>query len=275
VEHDAGVADFKPLFQDFSGTCAVPCGFGNYWACAGHIGYPTARSRTVTWTDWVYDVATQAAVPDAGVSICTNCPCPTASFPVLAQGATDADGFFTLQFSQTLSPNGQAQTVCAQTTAAGYMTTFLYAGFPFSEPGSSVKDSLEPGVSLGLVLFTAANAQQDITSLGGTYDPMRGMIAAGIFDCLINPANGVRVTINSSSNDPLVLPVVAIDGGAGAGPTTLSGGLNTDGHAVFLNVPPGSYVVTATPPGMDRPIDQITVNVAARTLTQVGVFPAP
>jgi len=269
---DAGLTAFRPLFQDFSGTCSTACGFGSYWACVGHIGYPVA-SKMVTWTDWVYDVATQMPVADASVSICNNCPCPTPSFPVLAQGQTDPNGFFTLQFPLTLAPSGQAQSLCVQTSAAGYMTTFFYPGFPFSEPSSSIKDSLEPNVSLGLVLFTAANEEQDLVGLGGTYDPSRGMLAAGVFDCLINAADGVTVSV--ASNDPLIVPVGAIDGGADAGPTALSGGLPGTGHAVFLNVAPGSYVVTARPPGFDKPIDSVTVNVAAGTLTQVGVFPAP
>jgi hypothetical protein len=271
--HDAGVAAFAPLFKDFSGTCAQPCGFGHYWACAGRIGYPTSKSPTASWTNWVYDEGTQAGVPGANVSICSNCPCPTASFPLLAQGQTGADGFFSLQIPQVLSPNGQSQPLCVETTASGYATTFLYTGFPFSEPTSSIKDSLGPYVSLGLVLFAASNVQQDTTALGGTYDPMRGTIAAGIFDCLTNPADGVYVSIDKS--DPLIVLAAPVDAGADAGLTTLSGGFNTDGHAVFFNVAPGSYTLTATPKGLSQPIDQITVNVASGTVTQVGVFPAP
>lgn len=271
--HDAGAAEFKPLFQDFSGTCAGPCGFGNYWACVGRVGFPAAKSPSVTWTNWVYDVGNQAPIADAAVSICGDCPCPAANSPLLGQGQTGADGFFTVQAQQVRNPNGQAQPFCVQTNASGYLTSFLYPGLPFSEPSSSIKDSLEPYVSLGIVLFPESNIKQDVTALGGSYDPMRGTIAAGIFDCLANPADGVFVTLDS--NDPKVVLAVPVDAGSGAGLTTRSGGLNTVGHAVFFNVAPGSYALSARPPGFTRPIDQIMVNVAASTVTQVGVFPAP
>jgi hypothetical protein len=271
--HDAGAAEYKTLFQDFSGTCAGPCGFGNYWACAGHVGFPAAKSSSVTWTNWVYDVGNQAAVADAAVSICGSCPCPAGNSPLLGQGQTGADGFFTVQVQQVLDPNGQAQPFCVETNASGYLTSFLYTGLPFSEPSSSIMDSLAPYVSLGIVLFSPANVQVDTDGLGGTYDPKRGMIAAGIFDCLANPADGVYVTINS--NDPQVILAVPVDAGPGAGLTTRSGGLNTVGHAVFFNVAPGSYLLSATPPGFGRAIDQVTVTVAASTVTQIGVFPSP
>jgi hypothetical protein len=272
AQNEAGAADFKPLFGDFSGACAGPCRFGNYWACAGHVGNPTAQSTTFTWTDWVYDVANQMPITGATISICTNCPCGTASFPLLAQTQTASDGFFTIQVPQALLPNGQPQPFCVQTTATGYMPNFFYPGTPFSEPSSSIRESLGPPVSLGLVLFTASNVLQDAKALGGTFDPTRGVIAAGIFDCLANPANGVYVSIDS--NDPQVVlgaPVAVPD----AGLTTLSGGFNTVGHAVFFNVQAGSYVLTTRPPGFSQPIDQITVNVAPGTVTQVGVFPSP
>jgi hypothetical protein len=273
VSHEAGVSEYKPVFQDFSGTCLDPCGFGSYWACAGRVGYPVAQSDTLTWTSWVYDASNQAPVAGASLSFCNNCPCPTANFPLLAQAQTGPDGFFTVQIPLTRSSNGQSQFFCAEISANGYLRTFFFPGIPFSNRTDSINDSLGPKVTLGQILFGPSNVQQDVSALGGSYDPGRGMIAAGIFDCLGNPANGVTVSIDST--DPLVVLAAPVDGGAGAGLTTRSGGFNTNGHAVFFNVSPGTYVLTATPPGLSKPVDQLTVNVAAGTVTQLGLFPAP
>jgi hypothetical protein len=282
LDHDAGFAQFKTLFQDFSGVCAPKCGFGSYWACAGHVaGYPVPKAGLthLNWTNWLYDVGNQAPVVGATVTACANCPCPTPTFPMLGHAQTGPDGFFTLNIQLTRASNGQAQLFCIETNAPGYDTTFFFPGLPFSEQNTTIKDGLGPPVSLGLLAFSPSNVQGFVNGLFmsshkmGQYDPTRGVIAAGIFDCFANPANGVLVSIGS--NDPLAALADPVDGGADAGLATLSGGGNTNGHAVFFNLEAGSYVITATPPGLSTPVDQVTVTVASGTVSQVGVFPSP
>jgi hypothetical protein len=272
-DHATGVAEFRDLFRDFSGACAQSCGFGSYWACAGHIDYPVTKAAKTDWTNWVYDISNNLPVANATLLVCANCPCPTAEFPLLAQGKTDLNGFFTIPIPLNLASNGQAQLICIQTSAGGYDTSFFFPGIPYSEPSISINDALGPAVSLGLVLFSATNIQQVVTSLGGNYDPTRGMIAAGIFDCFANPANNVLVSIDS--NDPSAVLAQPADAGADAGLATLSGGYNTNGHAVFFNLPPRTYVLTGTPPGFSKPVGQVTVNVAPKTVSQCGLFPGP
>jgi hypothetical protein len=272
-DHGTGFTESSNLFNDFSGVCEQQCGFGNYWACAGHIDFPVAKAAVTTWTNYVYDISDRIAVANATLQVCANCPCPTAEFPLLAQGTTNIQGYVTIPIPLNQASNGQAELFCVQVSASGYDTTFFFPGIPYSEPSISISDALGPPVSLGLVLFSAMNIQKVIANLGGTYDPTRGMIAAGIFDCLANPANNVLVQIDS--HDPTAVLAEPIDAGAEAGLATLSGGYNTNGHAVFFNLAPRTYVLTATPPGFTKPVGQTTVNVAATTVSQCGLFPGP
>jgi hypothetical protein len=272
-DHVTGVAEFRYLFKDFSGACAQSCGFGSYWACAGHIDYPVPKATVINWTNWVYDTSNFDPVVNATLLVCANCPCPTAEFPLLAQGKTGLDGFVTIPIPLNPASNGQAQLFCIQTSAGAYDTSFFFPGVPYSEPSTSISDALGPAVSLGLILFSGTNMQQDVMNLGGNYDPTRGMIAAGIFDCFANPANNVLVAIDS--RDPLAVLAEPVDAGADAGLATLSGGYNTNGHAVFFNLAPRSYVLTATLPGLSKPVGQVTVNVAPKTVSQCGLFPGP
>jgi hypothetical protein len=276
LHHAAGYAEFKTLFQDFSGTCATSCGFGSYWACAGNVGYPVPKAQTLTWTNWVYDAFNQMPVSGATLLVCSsNCPC-NLTYPMIAQGTTGTDGFFTLSIPVKYDSTGQQQLFCIETHAAGYDTSFFFPGLPFSEPNTSSKDGLGPNVSLGLIVFSASNIQTYVMSLPGGHsqDPARGVIAAGIFDCFANPAaDGVLVSIGT--NDPLAAPSDPVDAGADAGLSTLTGGRNTAGHAVFFNLEAGSYVVTATPPGFSNPVGKVAVTVAPSTVSQLGVFPSP
>jgi hypothetical protein len=272
-DHATGFAESANLFNDFSGLCMLPCGFGNYWECAGHIDYPVAKAPVTTWTNYVYDISDRLAVPNATLLVCANCPCPTAEFPLLAQGTSNLQGYVTIPIPLKQASNGQAEPFCIQVSAPGLDNTFFFPGIPYSEPSISINDALGPPVSLGMVLFSADNIKKVIGSLGGTYDPARGMIAAGIFDCLANPSNQVVVQIDS--NDPLAVLAQPFDAGAEAGLATLSGGINTNGHAVFFNLAPRTYVITATPAGFSKPVGQTTVNVAATTVSQCGVFPGP
>jgi hypothetical protein len=74
----------------------------------------------------------------------------------------------------------------------------------------------------------------------------------------------------------MIVPYPPVDAGPNAWPTAHSGPAPPvgPGRAYFFNAPPGSFTLTATPPNVDKPVDQLTVSVEAGTLTVVGVFPA-
>ncbi len=262
-EHDAGAATFRPLQLDFAGACAAECGYGAYWACAGHIEWPAAKSSTVENVDVVYDFSSQSPVAGATVSVCAGCPCPQPNTPLLAQGSTDDAGVFTLAWQQQVSPAGIGSTYCWQVTAPGYLPTFAYSTDPISEPRWSNGDYPFPNgkTTVGLALVTPAAQQENANASG--YDGGRGTLGVGVFDCLFSPADGVEVTIDS--RDPMMTPTVAPDGGPEAGATSVTAG---GGRAYFLNVPDGGYTLTVTLPN-GQPVSQANIQIAGGTLSEI------
>jgi hypothetical protein len=48
-----------------------------------------------------------------------------------------------------------------------------------------------------------------------------------------------------------------------------------DAIVAFFNVPPGLVTLTATPMVLGKPAGQVTVSVAAGTITEPSMFPTP
>ena len=131
---------------------------------------------------------------------------------------------------------------CVEVTSpdASTVPLFGYWGYPF---GKAVVDpTLGPGslaanlAAQSAQVFTPAEFAGATQYIGVTQLSGRGSIGAALFDCLGNPAGGVRVTIDS--HDPLV---TVYSGSDDAGTTSRAG------LAFFYNVPPGTVQVTATP----------------------------
>jgi hypothetical protein len=277
ADNDAGVSIFRPLQQDYSGICATPCAFGNYWACVGQVSWPVATSPAVDFTVPVIDFITDKPVPGESVSICKSCPCGTTVTPDLADTATTDDaGLVTLHVQQLLNSSGVGLNGCVQVTSPDGQTVpyFGYWGYPLTEaqvsplngPGSRTANLVAQSVQT----FTPAELAAATSSYAGvTQLPGRGEIGAAVFDCLDNPSPGVRVTIDTS--DP---EVVTYYGAGDAGAT------NSVGLAAFYNVPLGNPVtqvtVTAWPDALDGAASSVeTVTVAADTTTAVGMVPTP
>jgi hypothetical protein len=279
--HDAGAERFKPLYHDFAGTCATSCGYGSYWACLGRFSdWPSARSTTVTETWLVYDVTSTAGVPAADVQVCTSCPCSGANSAVLAHAQTDDAGYFSATYTNTGSPSGAGAAPCTQVVAPGYVTYYAYAGFPFTEPTVSMRDSLLPGSAWGLPIFKPADLQARAASVGGALDPTLGVVIARTWDCLSSPANGVDVTISGATADSGAWPY--FDAGLDAGLTaqTLSAG-NLSASAAFFNIQPsgplggGSGTMTAALPGRSGHVAQDSVAVQPNAISGVHMPPTP
>jgi hypothetical protein len=272
-EHDAGAALFRPLYADFSGTCAAPCGYGSYWACAGHVAWPIAP-RTVTWTYLVRDYFTGKGVGGASVNVCTGCPCD-AVHPVLGAGQTDQDGYVTLTFTQPLMGSGQAIPVCAVYSAPGYRTTIAYAGSPYVTPIVSVQNSLLQSNYWAGDISPPPVASQVVSSYTGvTPDPALGVGVGAVFDCLSSPALGVTVSIDAPDAGAWPPSDSGVEGGVAA---QTSSGQPIAGGALFFNVPPGNYTMTATVPGVGR-VSQVAVafeSLEAGVGIQVGMPPTP
>jgi hypothetical protein len=188
----------------------------------------------------------------------------------LAHGQTAADGFFSLPVQQIRSTTGQGTFICVSVTAPGYMPTYNAFGFPLSEPDLDIRTSLNPMTTAGTPLLTQSAQQTTESGLGTTFDPTRGVVGFATYDCQDNPAPQVYLSL--STNDPTITPAGgAVDAGPDGSLTVLAAG----GRGIFLNVPPGSYKVTATPVGMGKPIETLSINVAANTLTAGAIVPSP
>jgi hypothetical protein len=277
ADHDAGASLFRPVYQDYAHTCAKPCGYGGYWACAGKVTWPAAESRTYAWTECVFDWEKKTGGAGAQVTVCTSCPCPTATNAMVAQGQTDPDGYVTLTCKQALSITGQGTTYCYQVIAPGYLTVFAYIPSPLTKrTGWSVHDTLLPRETWGIELFTPAAQQSNDELAGATYDPTRAIfVSGGVFHCLGSPApsGGANVSINAS--DPMVLALNATDAGSDAGLTATTGAAGQSYTVIFFDVPTdGGLTLTTTVPGVGQ-VSQVAVNAAPNTLVEVPLVPTP
>ncbi|MGO9834695.1 MAG: hypothetical protein ACLP1X_10795 [Polyangiaceae bacterium] len=276
LTHDAGAEQFQPLYSAFASTCSGPCGYGAYWACAGHVAWPNAMSTEVTYTGWIYDYQTKQGVSGAQVSICTNCPCNSPGNELVAQGQTDSTGHSTISFTQGIFNSGLGSSYCWQVSAPGYLTTFAYDGFPTVETRLAL-NPLNPGTVYGTPIETPANQMANESTLA-PYDSTRSIWVAGnVLDCLTNPVpvGGADVSINV--RDPMMVPYNMVDAGADAWPTVATGGANLPSNiALFFNVPvdAGSVTLTATVPGVGA-VSGETVGVAPDTVTAVAMPPTP
>jgi hypothetical protein len=276
LAHDAGFGSFNPVYQAFQSTCATPCAYGDYWACAGKIVWPAAKTDSFAFHFQVIDYTSRAPIAGASVSVCSSCPCPQPNSPVLAQGQTDDAGSIRIDVPQVVSPMGIGLNGCNQVTAPGYVPEFAYWDFPISE--SIWADTDVPGLSRTVAivgdpqLVTPMAQQEDTTALGMPQQPTRGQIGAEVFDCLGSlGGRGAQVTI--SSDDPLVSVSPSL-GDAGADRRTGQTAA-VNGRVFFQNVPPGSITLTATPLALGVPVSQVTVNVDAGAISAVRMYPTP
>jgi hypothetical protein len=267
ADHATGAALYEAFQPDYAGTCSGPCAYGNYWACVGHVNWPVAKSKTWKDTVKVSDTSTQVGVPGLDLSICAGCPCGVAN-PVLKQAQTDDGGVATYVVPQVLNENGIGQGIgldgCAQVTSPtmSYIPLFAYWGWPISEPVTDRTATI-----FGIGVTTPDEFATNLPLIHVTQDPMRGWVAAVVYDCLGSPAPGVQVT--PSSNDMLINTFYYQPVGSEVESTQSSG------TVIFFNVPPGLLTLTATPGALDKASSQVTVNVAAGTETAVYMFPTP
>ena len=211
------------------------------------------------------DYATQLGVGDASVSVCNGCPC-SADNALLGSGTTAADGHFSIPFHQFLSPTRQGAPICVQVTAAGYDATYDYFNDPADQPSLSIEDQLAPPVAFGIPLTTAAAQQGYYDAFGIPFDGGRSTAGAGVWDCIGSPAAGVDVSVNDADAGVFVV------GSTSDSPSTVQA---TGGRVTFLDVPAGSFTVTAALPDGGKVVSQVQVNVAPSTLTVFNLAPSP
>jgi hypothetical protein len=250
---------FGPFFRGVQSSCAGACQAGDNWSCVGRVHFPTAQSAMRVLTVSFTDVLTSQ--PKAGllVKMCepgaATCPDP------VSQAMTDDAGAAVLTDTTTaINSPGYGADDFLDVSGSGLYPTDVYLGFPLVESRGRIG---EPIPIFSTIEFGGA-------TLGYSIDPGTGALAALAVDCLFIEAPDVTMSLISQ------------DGGTASPIYTQNNMLSpaakaTDaaGLGLFLNVPPGSVTVTATPVGHDGPSSTVPAHVLAGKLTLVGLQPTP
>ena len=263
-----GLRSFAPVQQACAGSCARrrartgTTGTAVSVTSSGRLSRAPrkcTRNRSLTMSrtrqsrDWTCSSARVAQ-------------CSTPINIVLAHGQTDDAGTITLPVPFYVNAAGVPATECAQSTSPANPPTIVptldYYSFPPSEPTFMVTSMFFQ--TLASQVLTPDESAQYYMTFGLRQDPMRGQLAALVYDCLGSLAAGVQVRTTNLSD----AGGVSVEGVTDAG--TSSSGLIS-----FDNMPPGSSTLTATPRGLGKPASVFTANVAAGTLTGVDMFPTP
>jgi hypothetical protein len=246
---------FAPLSTDLNGVCAVACGVGTDWACAGHLSWPIPQSSSVALTFVATDYVSLVGVPGASVSVCS--PADVACAAPLASAQTDATGTAVLTVSNAHTPGGLGLDAYLQITDPSFVPTLFYWGFPLGTSRWTVRGEL----------LTPAEQQSLLASIHVTLDPNRGQIDAQVVDCAFHPAPGVGVSIDVADSETKV--IYGLPGNATATSTDQTGLVS------FLDVPPGSVQLTATARSQGAPVSRISIQVRAGWITDVTMVPTP
>jgi hypothetical protein len=263
---DGGASQFEVFFSSLTqSACRAVCDVGTDWACIGRFNWPKAQATSLTLDVTLQDVgAALFGGPPIGpitIKVCDQFGCGE-GVPADSQlrAKLKAQGFSSGQYTGTNGYLDLSTTPGALPPDAGTRIhhTLLYWGFPLSEAHGAIAAQIP---------VLSEDTWQNYLSLPRIVDdPSAGSIAALVVDCFGTAASGVVVgTIPPAGVAYYV---------NGALPTPTQSETDVGGKAEFFNVPPGSYVVTATPTVLGgQESARVTVSVQAGTLTEVGLGP--
>jgi hypothetical protein len=213
------------------GVCATACATGGYWECVGKVSWPApAPSTTIHF--WASDLFSSVAIGGMQISVCGladfDCTTPT------SMGTTNDAGEVSLVVPQSASGGHLAM------TAPPYYSNPNYWSFPLSEAQWFTWEGFS----------TPAEGAQFSTGLP-TPDPARGYVDAWVFDCLGDPAPGVKVSISTADSETIA--------GTFSQASVSASNAVTDSRALvgFRNVPLGLTIVTAEPLAIGRISGQV------------------
>jgi hypothetical protein len=225
---DAGTQLFQAYGALLLGDCAVACGLGQNWICAGHVSWPQPTATTLSVSATVSDLLSNVPTAGADVKLCaqndTSCTHP------IDEKTTDATGAVTLDYTLTNTIQG-GLVGYLQITSSSITPGLFFWGFPLSEKAASfgIKISTD---GTGLI-------PEYLNALGVTLMPGRGVAFVGALDCSHNPAVGVHVNIVSTADAGAagVQILYGVSGGVTFSTTATSTDLS--GVALLANVPVG------------------------------------
>jgi hypothetical protein len=272
LDNPVGRALQHTFHQAADGQCRSACEVGGNWSCVGSVMWPavqgTGRSLTVTFSHLTSGTHVGAGLT---VKLCELAD-PDCVAPINDQvQETDSAGSVTVigaardEDHPGLGLTGYLDVSGSAVGDSPIVPALVYWGFPTVE---------ENAVILPMIpLVSDAEAALIYGSAGVTRDPQRGTVGIGVLDCYGIQASGVTLTATGvdDSTQLIYLHDTAAAGSSlfGDGPT------QSTGAALFLNVPPGTVTVTATPDVIGRAAGSISVTVRPGSYTVAGLSPTP
>ncbi len=241
-----------------NGPCAGPCGEGGNWSCLGHSTWPNSTLGGTTLETQVLD-RSGAHVAGVSVSACRFGD-PACDQPLnLVPAQSDANGF--VRVSVPPAPN-LIDTVGPDTfvkfSSPTIFPSLYFLGYPVSEPVAPIASPW--------VLVTSTSTPPP------GWDTSLGLINAVPLDCVGAAAAGVTIAIDVT--DAGAFPYCFENQSAvttGVSVTTANG----SGYGCgFVNVPPGTVTVTATPVALGRRSSHLQVLAQPGTITNVFLYPS-
>jgi len=251
---DGGPADLGSAITAVTYSCSGQCAWGNNWTCVGHVLSPPALTPGIALTVNVTAFGNGTPVPDVTTTLCKD-PC-AAPF---ATGITDSDGGVTLQVDGSTGNwrNGYLS-LSTPDASAGILPERAYWSFVLTQPQAT----------LSVPTVTQFLAGMEALNLGVTWDQQLGLVLVQAYDCYGNPAPGVQFAITPAGQSQVFY--FGTDS-----VNTMADSTNTNGQAVFINVPTQQIVLTATPEATGQVSSTVGFVAQAGGVTYVLAPPTP
>jgi hypothetical protein len=234
------------------------------WGCLGHVASePVAKSNpTLTLVLRDATIETKAVTSDIQATACTKLDTACAK-PSAGPLAPDPTGAVPLAVEAGFAGFVELQ----PTSASAAYPPFLFFVNP---PVNNDRTSVVP-------LVSSANFSVLVTATGGgRQDPSLGSVIFLARDCLGSAAEGVSASIDGASTP--------VEGGLPTGtrfyfanglPSLSVSSTDLRGIGGFINVVPGTHVVTAVRQSTGMTIAKISVLVRPGTITLASLSPLP
>lgn len=237
--------------QFVGSVCAESiCSEPSTWSCLGSVVWPTPQTSTVTATLYLKDLVTDEPVAGVSAKVCRKLD-TACEQPVTTGLVSDASGALVIQ---------------AQAGFDGYVeispNNKLRGSYYFYPPlASDRKVTYVPLLSMAALTAWAS-------SVGTQLMADRSHVFIGAYNCLSQPATGVRFRSNDS--DVSTVPFYLIK----RVPSMTATATDSDGRGGMLNLRPGSITLRGELPTGES-IGTVSVVLRQGEVTYTSLLPAP
>ncbi len=229
----------------------------NDWSCLGHVQWPDASAQRVTLTEPYVNLVTDLPIPGVRVQPCLPLD-TTCATPVSEAGVTNDAGLVTLSV-----PSGYDGYLLSLWDAS--FPTLVYISPPVFQSRTQLPVPLLSTTAMGVL--TAAMGTVDGAAV--TVDPARGQMGLGAYDCAMAKAVGVSFSLSPAAPSSILVYLV------GGLPSPTATSTDSDGFAAIVNVPPGTFTVTATLAATHQVIGTVTALSEAAHVMDFYLVPSP